>query len=61
MGVISEIVACFSKRRIYGYNFVAYSSLAIAGISFLVWGHHLFVSSQSAYASFIFSFLTLIS
>ncbi len=58
MGVISEIVACFSKRRIYGYNFVAYSSLAIAGISFLVWGHHLFVSSQSVYASFIFSFLT---
>ncbi len=58
MGVISEIIACFSKRRIYGYNFVAFSSLAIAVISFIVWGHHLFVSSQSIYIGFIFSFLT---
>jgi cytochrome c oxidase subunit 1 len=58
LGVVSELVACFSKRRIYGYNFVAYSSLAIAAISFLVWGHHLFVSSQSLYAGLIFSFLT---
>ncbi len=58
MGVISEIVSCFSRRRLYGYTFVAFSSLAIAVIGFFVWGHHMFVSSQSAYAGLIFSFLT---
>jgi cytochrome c oxidase subunit 1 len=58
LGVISELVACFCKRRIYGYPFVAFSSLAIAAISFIVWGHHLFVSSQSVYVGFVFSFLT---
>jgi cytochrome c oxidase subunit I len=58
MGVISEIVPCFSRHRIFGYSFVAMSSLAIAFISFLVWGHHMFVSSQSVYAGMIFSFLS---
>jgi cytochrome c oxidase subunit 1 len=58
LGVMSEIVTAFSRRRIYGYDFVAYSSLAIAVIGFFVWGHHLFVSSQSIYAGMIFSFLT---
>ncbi len=41
MGVVSELVACFSKKRIFGYSFVAFSSVAIAVISFLVWGHHM--------------------
>src|SRR6185369_6130818 len=58
MGVISEIVACFSHKRVYGYVFVAYASLAIAVISFLVWGHHMFVSGQSQYAGMIFSILS---
>lgn len=58
MGVVSEIVSCFSRRRLYGYTFVAFSSLAIAVIGFFVWGHHMFVSSQSVYAGLIFSFLT---
>ena len=58
MGVISELIACFSRRRVYGYSFVAFSSLAIAVIGFFVWGHHMFVSSQSVYAGLIFSFLT---
>jgi cytochrome c oxidase subunit 1 len=58
MGVVSEIVACFSHKRIYGYAFVAGSSLAIATLSFLVWGHHLFVSGQSAYGGIVFSFLS---
>lgn len=58
MGVISEVIACFARRRIYGYKFVAFSSLAIAVIGFFVWGHHMFVSSQSTYAGMIFSFLT---
>lgn len=55
MGVISELITCFSRKRIFGYNFVAMSSLAIAIISFFVWGHHMFVSGQSVYASMIFS------
>lgn len=59
MGIISELVTTFSKRHIFGYRVVAYSSLAIAGISFLVWGHHMF-TSQSKYAGILFSFLTFL-
>jgi cytochrome c oxidase subunit 1 len=58
MGVISELVPCFSKKRIFGYSFVAFSSVAIAAISFLVWGHHMFVSGQSVYAGLVFSALS---
>jgi cytochrome c oxidase subunit 1 len=58
MGVISELVTCFSRKRIFGYNWVAFSSVAIAVISFLVWGHHLFVSGQSIYGGMIFSLLS---
>jgi cytochrome c oxidase subunit 1 len=58
MGVISELVACFSRKRVFGYSFVAMSSLAIAVLGFLVWGHHMFVSGQSTYAGMIFSALS---
>ena len=60
MGVISEVVACFSRKRVFGYGFVAFSSLAIALVGFLVWGHHMFVSSQSVYAAMIFSLLSFL-
>jgi cytochrome c oxidase subunit 1 len=60
MGVVSEVIACFSRKRIFGYKFVAFASLAIAGVGFLVWGHHMFVSGESAYASMIFSFLSFV-
>src|SRR5579862_2712730 len=60
MGVISELVPCFSRKRIFGYEFVAFSSLAIAVFGFLVWGHHLFVAGQSMYAGMIFSFLSMV-
>ena len=58
MGVVSEIIACFSRKRIFGYGLVAFSSMAIAAISFLVWGHHMFVTGQSIYAGLIFSALS---
>ena len=58
MGIISEVIAAFSKREIFGYRFVAASSLAIALLGFLVWGHHMFVSGQSELSSAVFSFLT---
>ncbi|MGE5815759.1 MAG: cytochrome c oxidase subunit I [Acidobacteriota bacterium] len=58
MAVMSELVAAFSRKNIFGYSFVAFSSLAIAILGFLVWGHHLFVSSQSVYAGMIFSILS---
>ncbi|MCI0626644.1 MAG: cytochrome c oxidase subunit I [Acidobacteria bacterium] len=58
MGVVSELISCFSRKYVFGYHFIAYSSLGIAVLSFLVWGHHMFVSGQSAYASLIFSFLS---
>lgn len=60
MGVISELFAAFSKKRIFGYNVVACSSIAIAIIGFFVWGHHMFVSSQSMYAGVVFSFLSFL-
>src|SRR5213594_272408 len=58
MGVVSELIACFSRKRIFGYEFVAFSSLAIAVIGFLVWGHHMFVAGQSVYAGMVFSMLS---
>ena len=60
MGIISEVITCFSKKNIFGYRFVAMSSVGIAIISFLVWGHHLFTSGQSELATMIFSALTFL-
>jgi|JI10StandDraft_1071094.scaffolds.fasta_scaffold56944_3 cytochrome c oxidase subunit 1 len=60
MGVMSELVTTFARKQIFGYRAVAISSLAIAVISFLVWGHHMFVSGQSVYAGVIFSALTFL-
>lgn len=60
MGVVSEIVPCFSRKNIYGYGFVAFSSVAIAVLGFLVWGHHMFVAGQSVYAAMIFSLLSFL-
>jgi cytochrome c oxidase subunit I len=59
MGVVSELITCFSRKRIFGYDFIAFSSLAIAVLGFLVWGHHMFVSGQSVYAGMIFSLLSM--
>ncbi|HMS56318.1 MAG TPA: cbb3-type cytochrome c oxidase subunit I [Fimbriimonadaceae bacterium] len=60
MGVISELFAAFSQKRVFGYHFVAFSSLAIAALGFIVWGHHMFVSSQSMYQGIVFSFLSFL-
>jgi len=60
MGIMSEVVTTYSRRTIFGYKMIAFSSIAIAVISFLVWGHHLFVSGQSDFASMLFSFLTFL-
>jgi len=59
MGVISELITCFSKKKVFGYHFIAFSSVAIAVLSFLVWGHHLFTSGQSIYAGMVFSFFSM--
>ncbi len=58
MGVVSEVISTFSRRQPFGYSFIAMSSVAIAIFGFLVWGHHLFVSSQSLYAGMVFSVLS---
>ncbi len=60
MGVVSEIIPCFARRRVFGYRFMVYSILGIAVIGFMVWGHHMFVSGQSMYASIVFSILSFI-
>lgn len=60
MGVTSEIISTFSRKHIFGYHFVALASLAIALFGFLVWGHHMFVSGQSVYASMVFSVISFL-
>src|SRR5229473_2063260 len=58
MGIVSEFIACFARKRIFGYGFVAFSSIAIAVFGFLVWAHHMFVAGISIYAALIFSLLS---
>ncbi len=60
MAIISEVIPTFSKKTIFGYKAIAFSSIAIALVGFLVWGHHMFVSGQSSLANVIFSFLTFV-
>ncbi|MDI9636871.1 cbb3-type cytochrome c oxidase subunit I [Kamptonema cortianum] len=60
MGVISELITCFSRSKVFGYKFIAFSSLAIAFLGFLVWGHHMFLSSQSVYQGIIFSLISFV-
>jgi cytochrome c oxidase subunit 1 len=60
MGVISELVTCLARKRVFGYSFIAFSSVAIAVLGFFVWGHHMFVSSQSVYAGMVFSLLSFL-
>ncbi|MGA9341427.1 MAG: cytochrome c oxidase subunit I [Rhodanobacteraceae bacterium] len=60
MGLVSEIIACFTRRRVFGYQFMTWSMLAIAVIGFMVWGHHMFVSGQSIYAGMVFSLLSFV-
>ncbi|MCW9708978.1 cytochrome c oxidase subunit I [Fodinibius salsisoli] len=59
-GIVSEVITTFSKKHIFGYWAIALSSLAIAFIGFLVWGHHMFVSGQASLATMVFSFLTFL-
>ncbi|HJQ84169.1 MAG TPA: cytochrome c oxidase subunit I [Candidatus Binatia bacterium] len=58
MGVVSELVTTFARKRPFGYGYIALSSVAIAVLGFLVWGHHIFIAGQSMYASMVFSALS---
>ena len=58
MGVVSELITCCSRKRIFGYSFIAFSSVAIAVLGFLVWAHHMFVAGISIYAGLVFSILS---
>jgi cytochrome c oxidase subunit I len=60
MGVISELIPAFSRKHIFGYEFVAMSSLAIAILGFLVWAHHMFVAGISIYGGLVFSMLSFL-
>jgi cytochrome c oxidase subunit 1 len=60
MGVVSELIATFSQKTIFGYKAIALSSVGIAAVSFFVWGHHMFVSGQSEIAGILFSFITML-
>ncbi len=60
MGVVSEVVSCFSRKKIFGYNAMAFAVLGIAVLGFLVWGHHMFISGQSVYAGLVFSALSFL-
>ncbi|HLI17461.1 MAG TPA: cytochrome c oxidase subunit I [Rhodanobacteraceae bacterium] len=58
MGVVSEIIPCFARRKIFGYQFMVYALVGIAVIGFLVWGHHMFVAGMSPTAVLVFSILS---
>ena len=60
MGVVSEVIAAEARRRVFGYQFMVYAMLSIAVIGFMVWGHHMFVSGQSPFASLVFSALSFV-
>lgn len=60
MGVVSEVVTCCSRKNVFGYHFIAISSMAIAVTGFLVWGHHMFVAGQSVFSALIFSMISYI-
>ena len=59
MGVVSEVVQAFARKNMFGYKAVAFSSLGIAFVGFFVWGHHLFTSGQSTFASGVFGVLSM--
>ena len=59
-GVVSELMGTFSRQKVYGYRAVALSSVAIALLGFLVWGHHMFTSGQSPVSSIVFSLITFL-
>ena len=58
MGIVSEVIPCFARKNLFGYTFVAYSSIGIAALGFLVWAHHMFVAGISMYAAMVFSALS---
>ena len=60
MGIVSELVAAFCRKQVFGYSFVAFASLAIAVLGFLVWGHHMFVAGESVYSALVFSMLSFL-
>lgn len=60
MGIISELITAFSRKTVFGYTAIAYSSLGIAAVSFIVWGHHMFVTGQSELAGLLFSVITML-
>ncbi|HRQ71834.1 MAG TPA: cbb3-type cytochrome c oxidase subunit I [Phycisphaerales bacterium] len=59
MGIVSELIAVHCRKPIFGYRAVAFASLGIAAVSFIVWGHHMF-ASMGELASAVFSFLTFL-
>ncbi len=58
MGIVSEVIPCFARKNLFGYKFVAFSALAIAGLGFMVWAHHMFVAGISVYSALLFSTLS---
>ncbi len=60
MGIVSEVIACFSRKRVFGYTAVAFSSVAIAMFSFFVWAHHMFIMGISNYSALVFSIMSML-
>jgi len=59
MGVVSHILANFSRKPVFGYRAMALALCAIGFLGFLVWGHHMFVSGMNPYSGLAFSVLTM--
>jgi cytochrome c oxidase subunit 1 len=60
MGIVSDIISCFSRKPLFGYRPMVYAICAIAGLGFIVWGHHMFVSGMNQILAISFMVSTML-
>ncbi|MGA0935143.1 MAG: cytochrome c oxidase subunit I [Pseudohongiellaceae bacterium] len=59
-GLVSDVLSCHARKNIFGYRMMVWAIIAIGGLSFIVWAHHMYVSGMNPYFGFFFAFTTLI-
>jgi cytochrome c oxidase subunit 1 len=59
MGIVSHLIANFSRKPLFGYRAMIWSSISIAFLGLLVWGHHMFISGLNPYSAIAFSLVTM--
>ena len=59
MGMVSDILSCFARKPLFGYKPMVYAISAIAGLGFIVWGHHMFISGMNPVLGMTFMVATM--